>query len=307
MISFFAFLAACSLAAFCSGSETAFSAAGKIQVTARGKRGERALWFLEKPSRYLATTLVGTNIGVVLTSSISNKWSVEMGTGWQILFAFITALFLLVFSEITPKQLALFRSNTFAVGAAPFLYLFRMIMYPLITAASGISNLVTGSGGEGRFFESREEVRGLLHSSGGEKGKLASSVISMAHTEVSKYSVKLVDFPGVDVTVQKKEAVKTLISSGENLILVWEEIGVTLVGVVKSAVLVRWNGEGSITRISVGLPYFDSETPPLKVLSELWQSGARAAVLLDSEGQPESLITAEMILDHLIPETVDES
>ena len=69
------------LAAFCSGSETAFSAAGKIQVAARGRKGARALWFMEKPSRYLATTLVGTNVGVVLTASISHGWGVEMGVG----------------------------------------------------------------------------------------------------------------------------------------------------------------------------------------------------------------------------------
>lgn len=290
------------LAAFCSGSETAFSAAGKIQVAARGRKGARALWFMEKPSRYLATTLVGTNVGVVLTASISHGWGVEMGGIWEVVFAFGTALFLLIFSEITPKQLALFRSNKLSVAAAPFLYLFRMIMYPLIAAASGISDKVAGSGSGERFFESRAEVRGLLQSSGGRKGMLASSVLSMAETPVSAFSRKLTDFPGVDTGVEKKHAVEVLLGSGENLVLVWEETGVTLLGAVKSSALVRWDGEGSISKISVGLPYYHQRTPPLKVLSELWRSGARAAVLLDDNRQPVNLVTAEMILEHLLPE-----
>ncbi len=306
MSSFLVFLAACALAAFCSGSETAFSAAGKVQVAASGKRGSRALWFMEKPSRYLATTLVGTNIGVVLTSSISNRWGAEMGGAWEAVFIFFTAVFLLLFSEITPKQLALFRSNRVSVSAAPVLYIFRMIMYPLIVAASTISNQIAGSASTERFFESRKEVQGLLLSSGGSRGKLASSVISMAATPVSAYSRELIEFPGVDSRATKSEAVDILLNSGESLILIWEEFGITLLGAVESSALVRWNGEGSISRISVGLPSVEVDTSPLIVLSSLWRSGSRAAILLDSNQQPGKLVTASMILNHLIPEKVSE-
>jgi Mg2+/Co2+ transporter CorB len=299
-------MGACILAAFCSGSETAFSAAGRIQVAARGKKGARALWFMKRPSRYLATTLVGTNVGVVLTSSISNSWAVQMGDLWQVVFAFATAFFLLVFSEITPKHLALFRSNTISVAAAPFLFVFRTVMYPLIAAASGISSLIAGVDSTGRFFESREEVRGLLCSSGGRKGRLASSVLNMAEASVIAYSRPLKDFPGVYAGVGKEEAVELLLGSAENLLLVWEGAGATLAGAVKSSTLVRWNDEGSITKISAGLPYFDGETKPLKVLSRIWKSENAAAVLLDENGQPVNLVTAEMILTHLVPEQEDE-
>lgn len=302
MISFLLFLGACTLAAFCSGSETAFSAAGRIQITARGAKGARALWFLKKPSRYLATTLVGTNIGVVLTSTVSHGWSAKMGDVWQILFAFGTATFLLLFSEITPKHLALVRSNKLVVVIAPVLYIFRIIMYPLVVSASAISNLIAGSKSSERFFESRAEVRGLLRSSGGGKGVLASSILNMAEVAVSMYSRKLKDFPGVNAGADKNTAVEELLHSGEDLILVWDNMGVTLIGVIKSSALVRWNGEGSITNIAVGLPYYDQQTTPLTVLSELWRSGGGVAVLMDENRQPVSLITAEIILSHLVPE-----
>jgi len=305
MISFVVFAGACVLAAFCSGSETAFSAAGRIQVAARGRKGARALWFMERPSRYLATTLVGTNVGVVLTSSITHGWGVQLGDVWQVVFAFATAVFLLLFSEITPKHLALFRSSRMSVAAAPVLFVFRTVMYPLIAAASGISRLIAGDDTGGRFFESREEVRGLLCSAGGRKGRLASSVLSVAENSVSVYSKPLDEFPGVDSDVGKKRAVEILMASGENLILVWEKVGVTLSGSVKSSVLARWNGEGSITKISTGLPYFDGKSKSLKVLSVIWKSDAGAGILLDDNKQPESIITAEMILTHLIPEQAD--
>lgn len=306
MSSFLVFLVAGILAAFCSGAETAFSAAGKVQVAARGKRGARALWFMDKPSRYLATTLVGTNVGVVLTSSISHKWGIEMGGIWEAVFGFSTALLLLLFSEITPKQLALYRSNRVSVASAPFLYFFRMVMYPLIAAATAISSLVSGTNSTESLFESKEEVRGFLRSFGGRRGKLASSVISMSEASISSYSSRLADFPGVDSGVSREEAVRVLFHSGEDLVVVWEETGVTLIGVVKGSSLVRWNGVVPISNITTGLPYFDRQTSPLKVLSELWRSGSSAAVILGENGQPEDLVTASMILAHLVPEQVDE-
>jgi putative hemolysin len=297
-----AYLAAFILATVCSGSETAFSAAGRIKIAAMGKKGARALWFLDKPSRYLATTLVGTNVGVVLASSISQQWGAEMGGAWTVILAFGTALFLLIFAEIIPKQLALFRSNRLAVASAFVLYCLRMALYPLIASASGLSNLIAGTGGTEQFFESREEVRGLLLSAGGRKGKLASGVIRMADDPVDTYAKKLTDFPGVTSGASRDEAVKVLQKSEEDFILVWEQTGVTLLGAVRGAVLVRWDNDGSITRISSGLPYFDKYTAALNVLSELWRSGAKAAVVLDENGQPGSLVTSEMILNHLIPE-----
>lgn len=296
------YAAACVLAAFCSGSETAFSAASRVRTTAAGDKGKRALWFLNQPSRYLVTTLVGTNVGIVLASSVGHSWGSDLGGFWNFAFAFFTAVFLLVFAEIVPKQLALFRSNTVSMTAAPVLQLVRVILYPLIVAASFMSRLISGSAGQGRFFESREEIKGLLVSSGGRQGRLASAVISLGHTGVGDYARSLEDFPSVDSSCSKSEAVKILTESGEDFLLVWEKPRTTLLGSIRGSVLVRWDGEGSITRKASGLPYFNATFPALRILPQLWRSGATAAVILDSRGQPSHLITPDVILANLIPE-----
>lgn len=297
------YIMACLLAAFCSGSETAFSAAGRIRIMAMGKRGGRALWFLNKPSRYLVTTLVGTNVGVVLASSVGHGWGAELGGIWEFLFAFFTAVFLLVFAEVIPKQLALFRSDSFAAGSAPVLQILRIILYPIIAAASSISGLIAGTEGEGRFFESRKEVNGLLLSAGGRQGRLASAVISMGEVPHEDYSCALKGFPGVDASCSRERAVRVLRESGEDFLLVWEKPGITLAGAVRGSKLVRWDGTGSITRLVHGLPYYHSDFPVLKMLPELWRSRSPAAVLMDMRGQPGRLVTPTMILARMIPES----
>ena len=302
MIDYILFVSAYILAAFCSGSETAISAADRVQIAARGKRGKRALWFIENPSRYLATTLVGTNIGIVLTSSISNRWGTQLGGIWEAAFIFFTAISLLVFSEITPKHLALFRSNFVAVKASPILYFLRVVFYPLIITASFISNLIAGSSNTGRFFESRKEVQGLLQSAGGTRGQLAATVLNLAEMPIRNYSKSLTGFPGIDSKASRAEAIDLLLESDDDFILVWEEFGVTLQGVVESSALMRWDGLGPVSNIAIGLPSVEIKISPLALLSLLWQSGARAAILLDDNQQPEKLVTAESILNHLIPQ-----
>lgn len=302
MIEAFFYLAACMLAAFCGGTETAFSAASRIVIAASEKRGKRALWFLEKPSRYLVTTLVGTNVGVVLASNVGHSWGDGLGGAWKVFFAVITAVFLLVFSEIVPKQLALFRSNGISISAAPFLFLVRILLFPLIAAASFISRLITGTSDRSRFFESREEIKGLLTSSGGKQGRTASAVISLGNAPVGDYARPLSEYPSVDAAAGRDQAVRVLLESGEDFILVWEEPETTLLGTVRGSSLVRWDGSGSITSRASGLPYFNAGFPALKVLPQLWRSGATAAVILDARGQPASLVTPDVILSHLIPE-----
>lgn len=306
MIEVAVYAAACLLSAFCSGAETAFSVASRVRIAAAGRKAERAVWFLDEPSRYLVTTLVGTNVGVVLASNVSHAWGASLGGAWNLLFVFFTAVFILVFAEILPKQLSLFRSNSISVVSAPFLNLIRILLYPLIAAASFMSRLISGSPGQGRFFESREEIRGLLASSGGRQGKLASAVISLGNTGVGQYAETLEHFPSVDASCTKKEAVRVLNESGEDFLLVWEEPGATLLGSVRGSVLVRWDGRGSITGIASGLPYFGADFPALKTLPLLWRSGATAAVILDSRGQPWKLITPAVVLSHLIPEVEGE-
>ena len=300
------YIAACLLAAFCSGTETAFSAVSRVRIVAAGRKGRRALWFLDDPSRYLVTTLVGTNVGVVLASNVGHAWGAELGGAWNFIFAFFTAVFLLVFAEIVPKQLALFRSDSVSMSSASLLQLVRILLYPLIAAASFMSKLISGPSSQNRFFESREEIRGLLISSGGRQGRLASAVISLGNTGVADYARSLADYPSVGASCTREEAVKKLIQSGEDFLLVWEEPGTTLLGSVRGSVLVRWDGKGSITGKVSGLPYFNPEFPALKILPQLWRSGATAAVILDRRGQPSSLITPAVILAHLIPEETGE-
>ncbi len=80
------FLLAVILATFSSGAETAFSAASRIRALSRLREGRKwarlSLSFIENPRKYLTTTLVGTNVGIVLASIITSRFAEGTHIPW---------------------------------------------------------------------------------------------------------------------------------------------------------------------------------------------------------------------------------
>jgi Mg2+/Co2+ transporter CorB len=65
-------------AAFFGGSEIAFVTCSRFRIKGRAKQGSRgaaiADWLLKRPAMFLSVTLVGTNLLVVLASSLMTVW-----------------------------------------------------------------------------------------------------------------------------------------------------------------------------------------------------------------------------------------
>jgi CBS domain containing-hemolysin-like protein len=102
-------LAACMLgAAFHAGIETGMISIHRMRLrhfVRHGVPGTRILqFFLDNPDRLLGTTLVGTNICVVVTSIVSASLAVRLIGDWgELVSTGVMALVVLVFCEYLPK------------------------------------------------------------------------------------------------------------------------------------------------------------------------------------------------------------
>ena len=111
--------------AFFSGMEIAFIASNKLHIELMKKRGElnaRILsYFLEKPSRFIATMLVGNNIALVVygieMAKILEPYIECYLTSNDILVlivqTFVSTLLVLVTAEFIPKVLFSINANRF--------------------------------------------------------------------------------------------------------------------------------------------------------------------------------------------------
>jgi CBS domain containing-hemolysin-like protein len=296
------FLMAALLAALCNIAETSFSAAGRIRAAAAAEAGlpmaKTALWFISEPSRYLSTTLVGTNVGVVLASGIASGWVDGLSPLFSYLQVILTAGFLLVAAEIIPKQNALLRADSLIRPLSPVLVAFRFLFYPLTSSAGLFSRLIAGRPSINRFFESREEVRGLLEVSGGLPGRTAWDAIELGETDIRSHARSVDSFPSISLGASRQEATEKIIGSSSDFLLVRE--GRTLSGILESRVVLKSAGAWNPGRMMTGIPAYTEDTAPLQVLTDLWRSGSPAAVVLDANGQPGGILVQEAVLDRLL-------
>jgi CBS domain containing-hemolysin-like protein len=300
------FLLAVLLSMVCNATETAYSAAGRIRITTAAHSGNRlaglASWFLRDPSRYLSTTLVGTNVGIILASSLSSGWFARLSPGYETLSVVVTAAFLLVFTEIVPKQNALLRADSLTPPLAPVLVVLRVLFFPIIVSAGFISRIIAGRPSVNRLFESRGEVRSLLEMSGGSEGKRAWDAIELGEKSIRFHARPVSDFPRITLGASRQQAVQRIIESGSDFLLVVEGEGRPLSGVLESRAVLKSTGSWNPGRMLTGIPAFPEDSVPLKVLLDMWRSGAGAAVVLDDRGQPGGIVALGDVLDCLLSE-----
>ena len=119
---------------FFSGIEIAFISADRLRVEVErqkgGTRGVILADFLEKPSEFLGTTLVGNNIVLVILSILVSDFlflyfGIDSDLFWGTIQAtLITTLVVLIFGEFLPKV-------SFQINPTGILFLFTYPLYAI--------------------------------------------------------------------------------------------------------------------------------------------------------------------------------
>lgn len=302
------------LSAFGSGSEIAFSGASRVRAHGRamfrGGLSRMADRLLSKPTLYLSTTLIATNVGNVVASTIAARWARAMNTGWaEPVTVALTALVILLAGEIVPKRLFFEARDRIVDKLAPVLLAIRVILYPVILVAERLSGLISGGGGSSatRLFESREEVRSFLESSGHTHGKVAGRILDLAAGSVEQYMKPAVVFSSVKTDDSPEKAVAEALRSRRGFVLVYEQDGKSLLGYARTREMVRREEGWSVEQVTESLPYFDRNTVPSRAVYEMRRDGSPVGVVLDRRGQPAGLISVEEVVDVLLGSSVEES
>ena len=122
------------LSAFFSMAETVFVTVNKIQLEVQLKRKIRgaksAVDFLDKPESFLSTTLVGTDLANILTTSFATVLLIGYMPSWAALI--ITSISILIIGEILPKTIGRETAGVTVTKIAPMLKASQFILYPII-------------------------------------------------------------------------------------------------------------------------------------------------------------------------------
>lgn len=303
----FLFILSIFLAALSSGSETAFSAASRIRAYSRLREGKKwsrlTLGFIENPRRYLTTTLVGTNIGMVLSSSITARYTRGIGVVWlEPVSIVLLSLFMLLFAEMIPKQMMLVSRERVVSRLSLPLLLLRVLLYPVIMVADTLSSLIVGRKVNSRVFESKSEILAMLTDSPSAAGTIAERILSMNDIRVVDVMRKLAEPPRARIGEDTESAMEKLVDTDYPFVLVTERDGRTIRGYADGGSILnsgRVLDGGGIE----GIPYFQHDEDLISVTAKLRKSAAPVGIVMGRRGQPAGIAVLDDIIDSLLGKT----
>jgi putative hemolysin len=309
------------LHSFFSASEMALISANRLRIRYLAQSGKRRARMVEKmlenPETFLSTTMVGINLFLILGATLaSTLFSRHFGDQGALIATVVMLPLILIFAEITPKNLSRSRATQMSLLLVYPLRGTYYILYPLVRVIAWVTTGLVRSLGVvpemNRLFTSVDDIR-LLIEEGMRQGTLSKDEERMIARvfEFGEYDASDVMVPLIDVDLAPESAtvgdIHRLISeSGHTRIPIYRERVDQIIGIVQSSDLVLVPAAEPIARF-IREPYIVPESKPLdELLEELRTGKARMAIVVDEYGGVAGIVTLENIIEEIVGEIRDE-
>jgi putative hemolysin len=304
-----------------SGSELALLSADKVRLRhhaeTAGRRGGLILRFLEDPGELITTSLVGTNICVVLSTVVATltllQWFPQHAE--LVSLAVMTPL-VLVFGEIIPKSVFQTYADQIAPKAIYALSVFRMGVYPVVAVGGLVSGALLRALGLDRHQSamSREELGLLLRLPSREgadritpdEKRMVSRIFGFKSLTVAQVMLPLSEVTALPVTCTRDEMAQEVADKQHTRIPLYEERLDQIVGIVHAFDVLRANADDAVRDLCRPAIFVPESQLAVDTLVRLQREGQGMAVVVDEYGGATGVITIEDILEEIVGEIDDE-
>lgn len=308
------------MSGYFSATETAFLSCNKTRLRTMAEKGNKRAALVNKLNesydRLLSTILIGNNIVNLTAASIGTILFVRLyGDIGATVSTVVLTVLVLIFGEITPKNVAKDCPEKLAMFSAPIIRVLIWIFTPLNflfglwkKLVSKVLHLESDSKmSQEELLMLVEEVRegGTIDS---EEGDLLKNAIEFNDMRAEDILTHRVDLEAVDIESTKEEIAEVFTQSKFARLPVYEDSIDNIIGILNMKDF--YDGTG-ITAKSIR----DIMTKPLFVLKSekidellklLQETKSQMAVILDEYGGTLGIVTLEDILEELVGEIWDE-
>jgi len=308
--------------AFFSASETAFTSLSLMQIKEIQKRKPRLGRLLERlyhtPDIIVTTILIGNNIVntsiATLSSHMVNEASGNVNLG---LLTGIVTLAILVFGEVTPKQVAFLANVQIASFSIRILYVLSLVFRPLIWFLSIISKLIgLFRGSKGR---STVTVEGIIHMVQHARSiglleeyesRMVKSVFRFSDVTARGIMTHRTEVFSLSKDLTISEALPGIIEAGNGQIPVYDEDPEVIAGVVREKDLIRYmshnEGQMKLSDVMVQPVFVQESWKVQRVFSKLKKEKSHMAIVLDEYGGLAGLLTINDLVSQIIGDLEEE-
>lgn len=314
------------LSAFFSGMEIAYVSSNKIHIEIEKKQNNFLAGILKKitkrPSKFIATMLVGNNIALVIYGFFMGDLLMEYiplaGFTGLLVQTIISTLVILMTAEFLPKVFFQIYANNlvkvFAVPAYFFYVLFSLISEFIIWISDLVLKIIFKSEGDtvqltfsklelGNYISEQMDIAETKEEMDSEI-QIFQNALDFSEVKAREAMLPRTEVVAVDIDTSPKELAKLFTETGLSKILIYKENIDDILGYVHSFELFKKPAKIK----SVLMPViFVPETILIKdVLGILSKKRKSIAVVIDEYGGTSGIITVEDIIEELFGEIEDE-
>jgi putative hemolysin len=301
------------------------------QVATRGKRGARVAALAEHPNRLLAAVQIGVTVSGFLSAALGADqlgdyvipWLESMGvsTGWSTTLSLIgvtlvIAYFSLVFGELVPKRVALFKAEEIAMRTAGIINFVANLFRPIIWLLSKSTDFVVRAFGvdpkEARSQMSEEELLDLVAGHAAltaEERDIVEEVFNASERQVHEVMVPRTEVDFMDASLTVGKAIELAVDKAHSRYPVVRGSSDEVVGFIHVRDLLDTSLASKATKIvelARNIMYLPGTKGVLPALSEMRLQGQHLAIVLDEYGGTDGIVTLEDLVEVLIGDIRDE-
>lgn len=306
--------------AYFSATETAFTSVNKIRLKNMAgdgdKKAETVLKLSEKYDKLLTTILVGNNIVNITMTSVATVLFIELfGAYGATLATVVITIVVLIFGEITPKNIAKEKPEGFSKISAPLLKFFMTILTPInfvftlwkqfITKVFKLGDNEAITGDEIlTMVEEAEEGGGIekMHS------ELIQNAIEFYELTAEEVMTPRPEMEAIEIDCPKDELAEIFKTTGFSRLPVYEEDIDKIIGVINQKDfhnhIVGTNK--NIVDYVTPVVFVSTAIKISDLLKKMQQVKTHIAIVIDEYGGTEGLVTMEDIIEELVGEIYDE-
>jgi putative hemolysin len=311
-----------------SGLEMAFLASNKLHIELQNKKGvfpyNLVSFLVNKPSRFIATLLVGNNIALVvyghyMHEALEPSFSFTNSEYLALLLETLCSTMLILFlAEYIPK--ALFRAHSdqmMAVFAVPA-YIIYYLLYIPVSAMTSVSNFVIKyvfriSLPNYQPVFGRIELDNYVRERMPEKDteeetdtevEIFRNALEFSTQKAREFMVPRTEITAVEADSDLTDLRQIFIDSGYSKILVYTENSDQIIGYVHAFELFR--KPESIRAILRPVSFIPESMTANQILNSFTKEQRNVAVVIDEFGGTAGLITLEDVVEELFGEIEDE-
>lgn len=311
------------LSAFFSSSETALTSINIFKIRQMEKNGVENAPLVKRLvddiGSVLTTILIGNNIVNIVTTTVATIFFTDVfGPKGAVISPIILTIVVLIFGEVTPKNIATANSEKLALSVASPIRALDVIFKPLSFLLSKVTGLISsifiGEEEENNLVTEEDlktivdvsEEQGVINN---EESEMINNVFEFGNSDVSDIMTARTNMEAISVESSTEELNELLRNTNHSRIPVYGKNIDNILGILHMKDIVSAIADGkdlNLEELIRPAYYVYDNMHIFNLFTNMRSENASLAVVIDEYGGTSGLVSIEDIVEELVGEIDDE-